>query len=117
MFSQIMPWYSKYYRNLVNFVAQQNSFPKSHFSSLVIKQLDNSWKLKWVNTTILNNKIWLVDFDIISNFYDSFTGLYEKLTLLFDQLETAGSQNIGGFSDSLWAEHRAADLPVTNKEL
>ena len=41
----------------------------------------------------------------------------KNFTLLFDQLETAGSQNIGGFSDSLWAEHRAADLPVTNKEL
>ena len=37
--------------------------------------------------------------------------------LLFDQLETDGSPNIGSFSDSLWAEHRAADLLVTKKKL
>ena len=39
------------------------------------------------------------------------------LLLLFDQLETEGSENIGSFSGGLWAVHRAADLPVTNKEL
>ena len=39
------------------------------------------------------------------------------LLLLFDQLETEGSENIDNFSDGLWVVHRAADLPVTNKEL
>ena len=39
---------------------QQRSFLKSHFSSFAIKQHRNSWKLRWVNSTILNNKIWLV---------------------------------------------------------
>ena len=37
--------------------------------------------------------------------------------LLFNQLETGGSENIDSFAGGLWAAHRAADLPVTNKEL
>ena len=37
--------------------------------------------------------------------------------LLFDQLETDSSENTGSFSGGLWAAHRAADLPVTKKEL
>ena len=39
--------------------AQQKSFLESYFSSLVMKQHGNSWKLRWVNSTVLNNKIWL----------------------------------------------------------
>ena len=41
-------------------VAQQKSFLKSHFSSFAMKQHGNSWKLRWVNSTVLNNKIWLI---------------------------------------------------------
>ena len=37
--------------------------------------------------------------------------------LLFDQLETDGSENIDSFSSGLQAVHKAADLLVTNKEL
>ena len=37
--------------------------------------------------------------------------------LLFNQLETGSSENIDSFAGGLWAAHRAADLPVTNKEL
>ena len=37
--------------------------------------------------------------------------------LLFNQLETGGSENIDSFAGGLWAAHGAADLPVTNKEL
>ena len=40
--------------------AWQKSFPKSHFSSFAINQYGNSWKLRWVNSTILSNKIWLI---------------------------------------------------------
>ena len=36
--------------------------------------------------------------------------------LLFNQLETGSSENIDSFAGGLWAAHRAADLPVTNKE-
>ena len=39
--------------------AQWKSFPKSHFSSFVIKQCCDSWELRCVNSTILSNKIWL----------------------------------------------------------
>ena len=37
--------------------------------------------------------------------------------LLFDQLQTGGSENIDSFAGGLWAGHGAADLPVTNKKL
>ena len=38
--------------------------------------------------------------------------------LLFDQLETSGSENIDSFAGGLWAAHRLADLILaTNKEL
>ena len=37
--------------------------------------------------------------------------------LVFNQLETGGGENIDSFAGVLWAAHRAADLPVTNKEL
>ena len=39
---------------------QQKSFLKSHFSNFVIKQYGNSRKLRWVNSTKLNNKICLI---------------------------------------------------------
>ena len=32
-------------------------------------------------------------------------------------METGGSENIDSFAGGLWAVQRAADLPVTNKEL
>ena len=37
--------------------------------------------------------------------------------LLFSQLETGGSESIDSFASGSWAAHRAADFPVTNKEL
>ena len=40
--------------------ALQESFLKSHFSSFVIMQCGNSGKLRWVNSTVLNKKFWLV---------------------------------------------------------
>ena len=40
--------------------ALQESFLKSHFSSFVIIQCGNSGKLRWVNSTLLNKKFWLV---------------------------------------------------------
>ena len=36
-------------------------------------------------------------------------------TLLFNRLETGGSENIGSFAGGLSAVHGAADLPVTKK--
>ena len=38
----------------------KKSFPKPHFSSFVIKQRGNLWKLRWVNSTIRNNETWLI---------------------------------------------------------
>ena len=41
--------------------------------------------------------------------------VYEKV-IFFGQLEADGCENIDSFSGGLWAVHRAADLPMTNKE-
>ena len=41
----------------------------------------------------------------------------KKLFIFFDQLETDSSENIDSCSGGLWAAHRAADLPVSHKEL
>ena len=37
--------------------------------------------------------------------------------LLFNLLETSGSENIDSFAGGLWAAQGEADLRVTNKEL
>ena len=85
--------------------ARQKSFPKSHFS-FVIKQRGNSWKLSWVNSTILNNKILLilisyVVFMFLCQFY--WLLFMKKLfILLFHQFESDGSENIDSLSGGLY---------------
>ena len=59
--------------------ARHKSFPESHFSSFVIKQRGNSWKLRWVNSTILSNKIWLTLRSYVVFMSNLLAFVYEKV--------------------------------------
>ena len=76
--------------------AWQKSFPKYHFSSFLIKQRSKSWKLRWVNSTILNNKIWLIFLYHMWFLCQLYWLLFMKMLFIlhFDQLETDSSGNI-----------------------
>ena len=60
-------------------IAHQQSFPNSHFSSFVIKQCGNSWKFRWVNSTILSNKTWLTLILYVVFMSTLLAFLYEKV--------------------------------------
>ena len=60
-------------------LAQQKRLLKSHFRSFVIKQHGNSWRLRWVNSTILNDEIWLILISWVVFMTILLTCVYEKV--------------------------------------